>query len=77
MPVTSILGVLACLYLMVGLPWTTWQRLLIWLVIGMAVYIGYGHRNAERSLTRRSRIRPRVPAASDERAEQRGDDERA
>jgi len=48
MPVTSILGVLACLYLMVGLPWTTWQRLLIWLAIGMAVYIGYGHRNAER-----------------------------
>ena len=48
MPVTSILGVLSCLYLMVGLPWTTWQRLLIWLAIGMAIYIGYGHRSAER-----------------------------
>ena len=35
MPFTSILGVLACLYLMVGLPWTTWERLLIWLAIGM------------------------------------------
>jgi APA family basic amino acid/polyamine antiporter len=48
MPFTPILGVLACLYLMVGLPWTTWERLLIWLAIGMAIYGLYGHRNAER-----------------------------
>jgi APA family basic amino acid/polyamine antiporter len=48
MPYTSILGVLACLYLMVGLPWTTWERLLIWLAIGLVIYAVYGHRNAER-----------------------------
>lgn len=48
MPLTPIMGVAACLYLMVGLPWSTWQRLLIWLVIGIAIYAFYGHKNAER-----------------------------
>jgi heme/copper-type cytochrome/quinol oxidase subunit 2 len=46
---------------MVALPGTTWERLIIWLVIGMLVYFGYGRRNAER--TRAERLVHRsVPA---------------
>jgi APA family basic amino acid/polyamine antiporter len=38
----GILGALSCLYVMIGLPPDTWLRLLVWLVIGFAVYFGYG-----------------------------------
>src|SRR3970282_1175995 len=34
LPWTTLLGIVACLYLMGGLPWATWERLLIWLGIG-------------------------------------------
>jgi APA family basic amino acid/polyamine antiporter len=40
------LGVLACLGLMAGLPWETWARLLLWLLLGVGFYFVYGHRNA-------------------------------
>jgi len=42
MPWTAILGCVACLYLATGLPAITWWRFLIWLVIGMAIYLLYG-----------------------------------
>ncbi|HEY8470450.1 MAG TPA: amino acid permease [Longimicrobiales bacterium] len=47
-PVVPILGLLACFYLMAGLPWPTWERLLVWLVVGMVIYWSYGRRNAAR-----------------------------
>jgi APA family basic amino acid/polyamine antiporter len=47
-PWLPIAGVLACLYLMVALPLATWARLVVWLTIGMAVYLLYGRRNAAR-----------------------------
>ncbi len=46
MPWVPILGALACLLQMAGLPMATWMRLLIWLVIGMVVYFGYGRSRA-------------------------------
>jgi APA family basic amino acid/polyamine antiporter len=45
-PVVPVLGALVCLLQMVSLPWPTWERLVVWLVIGMGVYIGYGRRRA-------------------------------
>jgi APA family basic amino acid/polyamine antiporter len=39
-------GAIACLWVMSGLPADTWWRLIIWLVIGMGVYIFYGRRNS-------------------------------
>ncbi|MGO8740542.1 amino acid permease [Rhodoblastus sp.] len=45
-PALPIVGVLSCLGLMLGLPWQTWTRLVVWLVIGMALYLTYGHRHA-------------------------------
>ena len=41
-PLLPLLGVVACLYLMFGLPWITWVRFGAWLIAGMAVYFLYG-----------------------------------
>lgn len=41
-PVVPILGVLVCLSLMVFLPFDTWIRLLVWLLIGLDIYDNYG-----------------------------------
>ena len=49
MPVVPILGALSCFYLMASLPWITWERLLIWLAIGLAIYFLYGARAAQRA----------------------------
>ena len=49
MPVVPILGALSCFYLMASLPGITWIRLLIWLVIGLAIYFLYGARAAARA----------------------------
>src|SRR3954465_498081 len=49
-PVLPIIGVLFALYLMSDLPWETWVRFGVWLVIGIAIYRLYGYRN--------SRLRP-------------------
>ena len=38
-PYVPVIGALICLAQMVGLPVATWERLLIWLAIGLAVYI--------------------------------------
>jgi len=41
-PVTPLLGMGFCLLLMFSLPWENWLRLAIWLLIGLAIYFGYG-----------------------------------
>ena len=35
-------GAVSAGWLMISLPWSTWERLLIWFGIGMLVYFGYG-----------------------------------
>ncbi|HXO28934.1 MAG TPA: amino acid permease [Thermoanaerobaculia bacterium] len=42
LPVVAILGILVCTSMIYGLGWTNWLRLLIWLVIGLVIYFGYG-----------------------------------
>jgi APA family basic amino acid/polyamine antiporter len=41
-PLVPILGMLCCLGLMSGLGLHTWERLIIWLLIGLVIYFGYG-----------------------------------
>ena len=41
--VVAPLGALSAAWLMKSLPWVTWERLIIWFVIGMIVFIGYGY----------------------------------
>jgi len=40
------LGALSAAWLMKSLPWVTWERLIIWFVIGMVFYFTFGIRNS-------------------------------
>jgi APA family basic amino acid/polyamine antiporter len=42
-PFVPILGILTCLLLMFSLPAENWYRLIAWMVIGIAIYFGYGY----------------------------------
>ena len=45
-PFVPIAGILACVYLMLGLPVDTWARLVIWMLLGLAIYFLYGRRHS-------------------------------
>jgi APA family basic amino acid/polyamine antiporter len=45
-PLIPILGVACCCYLMAGLPWVTWARFAIWLIVGIALYLAYGYKKS-------------------------------
>ncbi|MEP6474677.1 MAG: amino acid permease [Gemmatimonadota bacterium] len=47
-PGVPVAGALFCLVQMVSLPISTWLRLVIWLAVGLVVYLGYGRRRAAR-----------------------------
>jgi APA family basic amino acid/polyamine antiporter len=42
MPWIPLLGMAACLGLMAFLPTMTWIRFVVWTVVGIAIYFGYG-----------------------------------
>jgi basic amino acid/polyamine antiporter, APA family len=50
-PWVPIGGVVVCVALMASLPGDTWLRLVVWLILGLALYAAYGYRH---SLLRRS-----------------------
>ncbi len=45
-PLVPILGILVSLLMMASLPRDTWIRLVVWLIIGMAIYFGYGRHHS-------------------------------
>jgi APA family basic amino acid/polyamine antiporter len=49
-PLLPALSALVAFVLMLGLPRTTWERLIAWMAIGIVIYFAYGYR--------RSRLRP-------------------
>ena len=40
-PLIPVLGILTNLFLMSGLGWSNWARLIVWLAIGLMIYFGY------------------------------------
>ena len=51
----TVAGAVACVYTMMGLPRTAWERFGIWLAIGAVIYFAYGYRH--------SRLRTQAPRA--------------
>ncbi|MCF8382051.1 MAG: amino acid permease [Chlorobium sp.] len=45
-PFVPVAGILTCLLLMFSLPAENWIRLLVWLIIGIAIYFIYGRRHS-------------------------------
>ena len=51
-PLIPILGIVFCLLLMFSLPVDNWLRLILWLLIGFAVYFSYGRYHSALARTR-------------------------
>jgi len=45
-PFVPIAGIVVCIYLMSGLPFPTWVRFGVWLLIGLVIYFLYGFRKS-------------------------------
>ena len=45
-PLVPILGIFVCLFMMVFLPMDTWIRLLVWMLIGLDIYLVYGAKHS-------------------------------
>jgi APA family basic amino acid/polyamine antiporter len=46
-PVTPLLAVGSCIFLMTQLPWITWVRFFVWLAVGIVLYFAYGYRHSK------------------------------
>jgi APA family basic amino acid/polyamine antiporter len=47
MPVMPVLSIAVCLLLMASLPFATWERLVLWMAIGLVVYFTYGRHHSQ------------------------------
>ena len=45
-PLVPILGIVFNGYMMYKLGWVNWLRLIVWLIIGLCIYFGYGIKNS-------------------------------
>jgi len=45
-PWVPLFAVIMCTYLMIELPWVTWVRFVIWLGVGLLIYVFYGIRHS-------------------------------
>ncbi|ASU82964.1 amino acid permease [Nocardiopsis gilva YIM 90087] len=46
-PLTPVLGVLSCAYLMLSMGLATWLTFGVWLAVGLAIYFGYSMRRSQ------------------------------
>lgn len=46
-PLVPILGALICFAQMLGLPMDTWLRLIVWMLLGIAIYFFYGIKHSK------------------------------
>ncbi|MFL5339626.1 MAG: amino acid permease, partial [Gemmataceae bacterium] len=57
--IVAPVGIIVNVTMMLFLPWQTWARLVVWLIVGLVIYFGYGYWNS--SLAKRS---GELPASS-------------
>lgn len=62
-PFVPLMGILLSLLLMVSLPVETWLRLIVWLLIGFAIYFGYSRKHSRVQLARTGVIRDGISTA--------------
>jgi APA family basic amino acid/polyamine antiporter len=46
-PLVPILGISICLFMMVFLPFDTWIRLIVWMLVGHDIYVFYGSKHSK------------------------------
>ncbi len=46
-PFVTIMGIIISLLMMVSLNGATWIRLVVWLIVGMVIYLGYGQKHSK------------------------------
>jgi len=46
-PLVPILGILICGYMMSSLPRATWERLIVWMIIGLVIYFTYSRSHSK------------------------------
>jgi basic amino acid/polyamine antiporter, APA family len=64
-PWVPALSAIVSVVLMASLPWSSWERLLIWMAIGIAVYFMYGFRHSKLRGTAAATPVPRTTTARD------------
>jgi APA family basic amino acid/polyamine antiporter len=45
-PLVPILGIIICVTMMAGLPIESWERLAVWMALGIAIYFGYSRHHS-------------------------------
>jgi APA family basic amino acid/polyamine antiporter len=51
MPLVPLMGIIISLFLMFTLPWDTWARLIVWLLVGLVIYFVYSRKHSRIRLT--------------------------
>ena len=46
-PLVPILGILICGYMMTSLPRATWERLIVWMILGLVIYFFYSRSHSK------------------------------
>jgi APA family basic amino acid/polyamine antiporter len=45
-PYVPVLGIIVCFFMMVFLPFDTWIRLIVWMIVGLDIYLLYSVRHS-------------------------------
>jgi basic amino acid/polyamine antiporter, APA family len=64
-PLLPIASICACVWLMINLTALTWVRFAVWLVVGTAIYVGYGVRHSVQGRRDAEQARPKADPGVD------------
>jgi APA family basic amino acid/polyamine antiporter len=55
-PVIPVLGIAVCLFMMLFLPFDTWIRLILWMLVGHNIYVFYGSMRSKLGIKKKSNL---------------------